>query len=71
MLEPGKGTDTILDFEDGIDYFLLKDLTFEQLMIGSDPNNTNNTSISVMSSGELLATLTGINASQITEVDFI
>ena len=71
VLEPGKGTDTILDFEDGIDYFLLKDLTFEQLMIGSDPNNTNNTSIGIMSSGELLATLTGMNASQITEADFI
>ena len=36
-----------------------------------DGGTGDDTSIGIMSSGELLATLTGMNASQITEADFI
>ena len=63
------GTDTISDFEDGIDYLGLDaGLTFGQLSIDSVDHNTQ---ISITDSGEILAELTGISGEDITEADFI
>ncbi len=69
LLREGQGTDTITDFEDGLDSLgLAGSLTFEQLTITS---STNNTLISIASSGELIATLTGVQSNLITAADFM
>ncbi len=65
----GQGIDTITDFEDGVDYFLLtKGLRFEQLDI---TQSNNDTLISRTTNGEVLATLTGVSANLITQTDFL
>lgn len=62
------GTDTILDFEDGVDRLSLSStLTFEQLTIAQGAANS--TLISVGT--QALATLNGVLASQITSADFV
>jgi Ca2+-binding RTX toxin-like protein len=69
VLRAGDGTDTISGFENGQDSFWLAgSLTFAQLNI---TQSNSNTLIAIASSGEVLASLTGINASLITEADFI
>ncbi len=69
VLTAGYGTDTISDFEDGVDYLGLEGgLTFGQLSIETVDHNTQ---ISITDSGEILAELTGIGADNITEADFI
>ena len=67
VLASGSGSDVITDFVDGTDMLQLAgDLTFEQLTIlpGSDGTLIN-------LGANLLATLTGIDASLITQEDFI
>jgi Ca2+-binding RTX toxin-like protein len=68
VLLPGKDTDTIRDFEDGIDLLEIGgNLSFAQLSI-IQSNNT--TFINVTQTGELLAILNGVQANLITQQDF-
>ncbi len=69
VLFPTFGSDTILDFQDGLDLLALDGgLTFNALSI---TQGSNATLISVASSGELLASLTGIPANLIGINDFM
>ncbi|MGB3300992.1 MAG: pre-peptidase C-terminal domain-containing protein, partial [Phormidesmis sp.] len=65
----GDGTDTILDFEVGIDRIGLVEgeLMFADLTITQEGNNT---LLGVASSGETLAILNGVQASSLTESSF-
>jgi len=68
LLTPGGGSDTVLDFEVGIDKFALDNgLTFQQLEISQTAGGT---LLKVASTNQLLATVTGLNSS-ITESDFV
>jgi len=59
------GTDTITDFNDGLDYIGLSGgLTFGQLSFSGS-------NIIVTSTNEILATLTGINTTNLTAADFM
>ncbi|MEG4292804.1 Ig-like domain-containing protein, partial [Microcoleus sp. D2B6] len=59
------GTDTITDFNDGLDYIGLSGgLTFGQLSFSGS-------NIIVTSTTEILATLTGINTTTLTSADFL
>ena len=59
------GTDTITDFNDGLDYIGLSGgLTFGQLSFSGS-------NIIITSSNEILATLTGINTTTLTSADFV
>jgi FG-GAP-like repeat/RTX calcium-binding nonapeptide repeat (4 copies) len=61
LLNPDSGSDTILDFEVGIDKFALGNgLTFQQLEISQTATGT---LLKVASTGQLLATVTGLNSS--------
>jgi Ca2+-binding RTX toxin-like protein len=61
-------TDTIADFESGVDAIaLFGSLTFGQLEITQSDNDT---LISVAGTGEVLATLTGVQANVLTAADF-
>ncbi|WP_013325558.1 beta strand repeat-containing protein [Gloeothece verrucosa] len=63
----GDGTDTITDFQDGIDKIGLSGgLSFGQLTITASGSNT-----LVKFGSETLASLTGINSSLITSADFV
>jgi hypothetical protein len=62
-------TDTIADFESGVDALaLFGSLTFGQLDI---TQSNDDTLISVTGTGEVLATLTGVQANLLTAADFI
>ncbi|MEL7330437.1 MAG: hypothetical protein AAGJ69_11485, partial [Cyanobacteria bacterium J06559_1] len=65
----GDGTDTILDFEVGIDRIglIAGELTFTDLTITQDGSDT---LLGVTSSGETLAILNGVQASSLTESSF-
>jgi Ca2+-binding RTX toxin-like protein len=69
VLTAGEGADPILDFQDGQDLLGLSagNLAFGDLSITQSRDNT---SIRVTSSGELLATLIGVDASAIASTDF-
>jgi hypothetical protein len=73
VLLSGNDTDTIADFQNGQDKFLLvkdlpqRGLTFEQLEITESKGNTN---ISVADTGEVLVELTGVSAEAINAEDF-
>jgi Ca2+-binding RTX toxin-like protein len=68
LLNSGSGSDTILDFEVGIDKFALGNgLSFQQLEISQTATGT---LLKVASTGQLLATVTGLNSS-ITSSEFI
>jgi hypothetical protein len=73
VLGTSAGTDTISDFKDGDDRLQLSNnLTFEQLNIAQGTGaNSSNTLISLTSNNELLATLTGVQSSNITSADFV
>ncbi|MGJ5628374.1 calcium-binding protein [Nostoc sp. CALU 1950] len=59
------GTDTITDFNDGLDYIGLSGgLTFSALSFSGS-------NIIITSSNEILATLTGINTTTLTSADFL
>jgi serralysin len=69
VLASGRGSDAILDFQDGQDLMRMADgVRFDQLSI---TQSTNGTQISLVGSGELLATLTGIQVSAIAIADFV
>ena len=71
VLAAGYGTDTITDFQDGIDYLVLDGgLTFGQLSITYNEANQS-TQIGLSESGEILAELNNISADLITEADFL
>jgi Ca2+-binding RTX toxin-like protein len=68
VLGAGLGIDTIFDFTNGVDTVqLINGLTFGQLSISA---GTNGILISVTSSGEVLAALTGVAPSAIAPGDF-
>lgn len=69
VLAPGKGTDTILDFEMGRDAIALAGgLTFDQIDI--DPLEQS-TVLRVTETGEQLAVLTFVSADSLSEADFV
>ncbi|MGB5959675.1 MAG: integrin alpha [Coleofasciculaceae cyanobacterium] len=69
LLAKNSGTDTITDFESGIDTLaLLAGLTFEQLTI---TQSNNDTLLSVSSTSQVLATLTGVPDNLISVTDFV
>ncbi|MDJ0719185.1 MAG: calcium-binding protein [Prochloraceae cyanobacterium] len=69
VLAASEGTDTINDFVKGEDLLSLAgNLTFEQLTL---TQNGTNTEISITATGEILATLTGVDASTLDTSDFI
>ncbi|WP_017721297.1 DUF4347 domain-containing protein [Kamptonema formosum] len=69
VLKSGSGSDTVADFADGEDFLgLALGLTFSQLTISQ---GTGTTSISIASSGEILAVLNGLQAIAIDIQDFI
>jgi Ca2+-binding RTX toxin-like protein len=69
VLGAGLGVDTISDFGKGQDTFqLINGLTFGQLSISP---GTNGTLIRVASSGEVLASLTGVAPNLIGPEDFL
>ena len=68
VLERGKGDDTIFDYQDGTDSFLLAEgLEFGQLNV---TQSNQDTLIRITSTGELLTSLRGESASNIEESDF-
>lgn len=68
VLAQGNGSDTIADFQDGIDLIGLSgNLTFSQLTIGSNASGLDIR----LSTGEVLATLSGIGSGLITADDFL
>ncbi|MEP6488901.1 M10 family metallopeptidase C-terminal domain-containing protein [Microcoleus vaginatus GB2-A3] len=69
VLQPDGGTDTIVDFADGVDWLVLVDgLTFEQLSIVPSGNDTE---IRIGSTGQVLAVLPGMALSSIGQSDFL
>lgn len=69
LMTAGWGVDAIADFTDGEDLLgLTGGLIFPLLAI---KQNNNDTTISVKSSGEILAILTGIGSNQIGQEDFV
>ncbi|NEP82681.1 MAG: calcium-binding protein, partial [Okeania sp. SIO3B3] len=74
LLRSGDGNDQIQGYVDGTDNFLLDGLTFNDLTIGVDPNNSGNTIIQTNISGstETLGTLVGFNdIVNLTNTDFV
>ena len=69
VLESGGGADIIVDFEDSQDLIALsRGLTFAQIRI---TQGNDGALISIPITGEILATLTGVAASQISRPDFV
>ena len=68
VLSANHGHDKIRDFEDGVDLLSLDGFSFAQLTIAQ---NDADVSIRVTTSGEVLATLENIEATLITEADFV
>jgi Ca2+-binding RTX toxin-like protein len=68
LLTPSTGSDTVVDFEVGIDKFALDNgLNFQQLEISQTAGGT---VLKVISTDQVLATVTGLNSS-ITASDFV
>jgi Ca2+-binding RTX toxin-like protein len=68
ILEPDGGTETIVDFTDSFDLFVLADgLSFEQLSIAPLGNAT---AIQIRNTGQVLALLPGVALSSIGQSDF-
>ena len=69
VLAAGRGTDTITDFQVGVDQIALAGgLTFDQLIIAAEGNGT---VIRVANSNESLAMLTGIPVNALGSVNFV
>ncbi|MCC5625440.1 calcium-binding protein, partial [Nostoc sp. CHAB 5715] len=68
VLRSGDGQDKILDYRDGEDFFILEDITFEQITITQDSFST---SIEVTDTHERLAKLIGLQADMIEAENFI
>ncbi len=72
MIAPSDGTDTISDFTSQDLICLPEGLSFRQVSITQGTgSNANNTAIGVQNSNEILAILTGVQASTITSADFM
>lgn len=67
VLRASDGSDTIFDYQDGIDGFVLDGLDFEELEIRQGVNQT---IIQATATTETLATLIGVQASAIEQTDF-
>ena len=66
LLVEGFGSDTVLDFEDGRDRFLLAGpLTFADLTFQTQGNSTE-----IRTGPELLATVVGVDSTLLTSSDF-
>ena len=71
LLTASQGTETITDFQDGIDYLVLDGgLTFGQLSITYDETNQS-TQIGLSDSGEILAQINHVTPDLITQDDFL
>ncbi|NJO98394.1 MAG: CHRD domain-containing protein [Pleurocapsa sp. CRU_1_2] len=71
LLTASQGTDTITDFQDGIDYLVLDGgLTFGQLSITYSEANQS-TQIGLTDGGEVLAQINNVSADLITQDDFL
>lgn len=69
VLESGGGADIIADFEDSQDLIALsRGLTFAQIRI---TQGNDGALITIPSTGEIIATLTGVSASDISRPDFV
>ncbi|ELS03899.1 putative calcium-binding protein,FG-GAP repeat protein [Xenococcus sp. PCC 7305] len=69
VLLAGSGTDSIIDYRDGVDQFVLAEgLEFGQLEI---VQNLTNTQIKIASSNEVLANLNSVTANFIEATDFV
>ncbi|MEM9220463.1 MAG: S8 family serine peptidase [Cyanobacteria bacterium P01_F01_bin.150] len=68
VLRPGQGLDLIFDFEDGVDTFLLDELTFAQLQL--DPSSLG-VMIQDAVTGIPIAQVIGASAVELTEADFM
>ena len=69
VLASGEGTDTIQDFQNGIDKFVLTGgLTYNQLTVQQDGTRT---LLSVTATGEVLASLDNVNFNLIDITDFV
>ncbi|MEM6256217.1 MAG: Ig-like domain-containing protein [Cyanobacteria bacterium P01_D01_bin.156] len=67
VLTAGHGTDTIQDFELGIDFIgLTGELTFDDLSLGKSGQNT-----TISFGNEVLATLKNVEASSLTKASFV
>ncbi|MBO9999345.1 MAG: metallophosphoesterase [Cyanobacteria bacterium SID2] len=67
ILQTMDGTDTITDFEDGVDTFLLKgSLSYEQLSIVPSDGGA-----AINFNGQILATVSGISAEALNASDFV
>jgi 5'-nucleotidase / UDP-sugar diphosphatase len=72
VIRPRFGAETILDFEDGIDFLQLEELRFDRLTIAQGTGAAiNDTLITTTFGDRLLATLIGVQASTITRADFV
>lgn len=65
VLAEAEGTDTILDFEVGVDTIGLDGITFDQLILGS-----NQISLVTSTGTEVLAILEGVDTATLTAADF-
>ena len=72
-MSAGEGIDTILDYEDGIDKFLLDGLNFNDLdIVFGDANNDSIVDDTIFKlNGEDFTYLIGIPATDIDSTDFV
>ena len=71
VLQPGKGSDLISDFEVNHDSIRLGGLTFNQIAIAQGKGNqAKDTFIRLSGTGELLATLSGIQKDTLSIANF-
>jgi|GEM_PF-718004 len=70
ILQPEGGTDLILNFQLEQDILGLSGLTFEEIAIVQGGEQTNQTFIDILNSGERLAVLDGIQADQLQHYHF-
>ncbi len=67
VLSAGNGTDIIFDYQDGVDSFVLVDLSFDDLEVRQEFGQT---IIQVNTTQEVLGILLGVKASSIDQTDF-
>ena len=65
ILAPGEGTDTIVDFEVGVDFIGLAGLTFAEILVTSEAGST-----AIAIGEETLAILPGVDAAELSESSF-
>ncbi|MEM7591564.1 MAG: calcium-binding protein, partial [Cyanobacteria bacterium P01_A01_bin.83] len=71
-LQANSGSDVIVDFNDGIDSFrLANSLAFADLSISDDANSTAALIRDTSNGNQLLATVNGVSAVDLTAADFV